>query len=176
MALPSVTGLQIRPPRVRTIAVGVGELAVTADRDLVLATHALGTCVAVCIWDPQAHVAGLLHFLLPDSVAHPERAQTQPGAFADSGIPLLFEQACQRGLQKSRAVVSLVGGAQIEQSRVASFQIGRRNLMAARKLLWSNGLLIDREVTGGVSPRSVYLSAASGRLHVKTGHRYFVIE
>ena len=158
---------------VRTIDVGVGELAVTSDRDLVLATHALGTCVAVCIWDPQASVAGLLHFLLPDSLLHPARAQSQPAAFADCGIPLLFEEAYQRGLHKARAVVRLVGGG---ESTVASFQIGRRNLAAARKLFWSNGVLIDRAVTGGALPRSVYLSAGTGRLHIKTGSTTVVIE
>ena len=163
-------------PHIQTLAVGVGELLVTDDPGTVLVTHALGSCVAVCIWDPRAHVAGLLHFLLPDSAMHAARARSQPGAFADSGIPLLFETAYRRGLQKAHALVRLVGGAEIAQSSVTTLRIGKRNVLAARKLLWSNGVLIDHEETGGAEPRSVYLSAGSGCLHIKTGREDIVIE
>jgi chemotaxis protein CheD len=157
------------------IAVGIGEFAVIDNADSVLVTHALGSCVAVCIWDPEVRVAGLLHFLLPDSSDHAARATSQPAAFADTGIPLLFETAYRCGLRKDRAVVSLVGGAETARSSIPSLQIGRRNLLAARKLLWINGVLIGHETTGGTSARSVYLSAATGRLQIKAGREHIVI-
>ena len=57
-------------------------------------------------------MAGLLHFLLPESRINPTRALEQPAAFADSGIPLLFQTAYKFGLQKTRCIVKLVGGAE----------------------------------------------------------------
>lgn len=161
--------------RARSITVGVGELVVTDDLDAVLSVPALGSCVAVCLWDPRARVAGLLHFLLPDSAPHADRARAQPGAFADTGIPLLFETAYRYGLQKGRAVVRLAGGAEITLLGSDPESIGKRNVLAARKLLWRNGVFIDTEVTGGLAPRSVYLSTTDGRLDVKTGTDYIIL-
>lgn len=167
------TDLDLHP---RTIAVGVGECAVVAASESQLVTHALGSCVAVCLWDPEARVAGLLHFLLPDASEHSPRRATQPGAFAATGIPLLFETAYESGLHKARARVYLVGGAELPSLGVSSRQIGRRNALAARRLLWANGVMIAREETGGAVPRSVYLCARTGRIRIKAGHQHIVIE
>ena len=77
----------------RRIIVGIGELAVSNAPDDVIVTHALGSCVAVCLYDPVAGVAAMLHFLLPDARINAQRARMQPAAFADLGIPLLFHTA-----------------------------------------------------------------------------------
>lgn len=159
----------------RPISIGIGELTIVVNEPVELVTHALGSCVAVCIWDPEARVAGLLHFLLPDELEHSTRATTQPGAFAASGIPLLFERAYRKGLHKARTQVYLVGGAEMPHLSVAPRQIGKRNVLAARRLLWANGVLIAREETGGTQPRSVYLCAHTGRLRVRAGHTDIVI-
>ena len=160
----------------RTIAVGVGDLAVAADASTALVARALGSCIAVCIWDPAVRVAGILHFLLPESSGHAARRRTQPSAFADSGIPLLLDAAGRHGFVKSRAVVRLVGGARLAESPVTAFHIGRRNVLAARTILRHFEMSIDRDLTGGVSPRSVTLSPDSGRLTVRTGTDCLVIE
>ena len=78
----------------RYVRVGIGEFAVSANPDEVLTTIALGSCVAVCLFDPVAKVGGMLHFLLPDSKLNADRARTQPAAFADTGIAMLFHAAC----------------------------------------------------------------------------------
>jgi chemotaxis protein CheD len=158
------------------ITVGIGEFAVIARTDSQLITHALGSCVAVCIWDSQAHVAGLLHFLLPDISPHSRRRETQPAAFANTGIPLLFEAAYLKGLHKARAQVYLVGGAEVAGLGLGHRQIGKRNISAARRLLWANGVLIAGEETGGVIPRSVYLCGNTGRLRVRAGQDQLVFE
>ncbi len=63
------------------------------DTESLIVTHALGSCIAVWPWNPGAAVAGLGHVLLPDSRINPARAERQPAAFADTGIPLLFHTA-----------------------------------------------------------------------------------
>jgi chemotaxis protein CheD len=148
--------------------VGIGEFAVSNRRDDVVITHALGSCIAVCVWDPTSLVAGLLHFLLPDSRINPQRAREQPAAFADTGIPLLFQSAYQQGLQKSRCLVRLVGGAEVAGSG-ASFDIGKRNILAAKNMLWRNGVLIRGEDVGGKAVRTVNLFVGDGRLQITSG-------
>jgi chemotaxis protein CheD len=118
----------------RRTVIGIGEFAVSNHPGDVIVTHALGSCIAVCIFDPVASVAGMLHFLLPEARINPERARQQPAVFADTGIPLLFQAAFQHGLTKHRAIVKLVGGAEMTQT-AAGFSTGRRNVLAAKNLL-----------------------------------------
>ena len=134
-------------------------------------THALGSCVAVCVWDPSAKVAALLHVLLPDSRINPKRAEVQPAAFADTGIPLLFRTAYERGAQKSRCRVRLIGGAAVTGAagHDADSGVGKRNVLAARSLLWRAGVMIEREVVGGTSARTVTLHVEDGRVQISNG-------
>ena len=150
--------------------VGIGEFAVSKTPSDTIVTHALGSCIAVCIWDASAGVGGLLHFLLPDSAINPDRAKTQPATFANSGLPLLFQAAYALGLDKKRCRVRLVGGAEIANpGGISSLNVGKRNLLAARNILWRNGLLIEGEVTGGTIPRSVALHMQDGAIDVTSG-------
>ena len=49
------------------------------------------------------------------------------------------------------------------------FNIGKRNCLAVRKLLWQQGLIIRGEDLGGTNSRTVRLDAATGQIWVKTG-------
>jgi chemotaxis protein CheD len=152
----------------RRLTVGIGEFAVSDQPGDVIVTHALGSCVAVCLWDPEQQVAGMIHLLLPDSRINAQRAAEQPAAFADTGIPLVFQAAYRLGAEKSRIRVCLVGGAEVSAEHGASFNIGRRNLLAAKNMLWKNGVLIDGEDVGGRTVRTVHLSVDDGRLQVSS--------
>lgn len=154
------------------LVVGIGEYAV-ADGRTEIVTHALGSCVAVCLWDDAASVAALLHFLLPGSRVSPARAAVQPAAFADTGIPLLFQAAYRHGATKERCRVWIVGGADMQATppgpagpQPGALEVGRRNILAAKNLLWRNGVLLKGEQVGGTIPRTVTL--AGGRLVVKS--------
>jgi chemotaxis protein CheD len=149
--------------------VGIGEAAIEAGPGGVIVTHALGSCIAVCIFDPVSRVGGLLHFLLPDSRINAARAKTQPMAFADTGIPLFFQSAYARGLNKKSCIVKLVGGAEVTDTARASMGVGKRNALAARNLLWRNSVLVKAEAIGGASARTVTLHLEDGRLDITNG-------
>ncbi len=161
---------QAAPPKRHVI--GIGELAVSSTPGLSISTHAVGSCIAVCIFDPIAIVAGMLHLLLPESTINPERAVQHPAVFADTGIPLLFQTAYDHGLVKQRAIVKLVGGAEMPQTTGGRFNTGRRNLLAARNLLWRNGVFVAAEDVGGTDARTVHMSVDDGRLHVISGRSH----
>ena len=150
------------------VRVGIGELAVSDRPEDLITTVALGSCVAVCVWEPVARVAGLLHFLLPESTINPARARVEPEAFADSGIPRLFHDVYRLGGQKKRCRVCLVGGAEISRHAPDGIlNVGRRNILAARAVLWRNGIMVEGEAVGGTVPRTVILAAATGALTIK---------
>jgi chemotaxis protein CheD len=155
---------------IKTINIGIGDMAVSDLRDSELVTHSLGSCVGVVVWDPQVNVGGLLHVMLPNSDVNPARAQKQPDTFVDTGLPRLFRAAYARGAVKRRIKVVLAGGAQI-LAGAGSFDIGKRNYTAVRKMLWRNNVLVSAEEIGGRDSRTVGLWVGSGRVRVTLSAR-----
>ncbi len=154
--------------RTAPLTVGISDCLASRDPDAVLATHALGSCIAVAIHDPVACVAGLLHFMLPEAGLDREKAIARPFMFADTGIPMLFHRSYDLGAQKQRLVVTALGGAQV-LGVADSFNIGKRNYLALRKILWKAGVMLHHEDIGGTLPRSVRLEVRSGRIVASHG-------
>jgi chemotaxis protein CheD len=148
---------------VNSVVVGVADCRISTRPDIVLVTYALGSCIAVVIHDPVAKVGGLLHFMLPESSLDQPKAQQNPFMFADTGIPLLFRGAYEQGADKRRLVVWAVGGAQV-MDPTGVFNIGKRNHLAMRKILWKAGMLVHSEEVGGTASRTVRLEVGSGRV------------
>ena len=109
-----------------TRVIGVGECATSADPAERLATYALGSCIAVAVYDPVAKVGGLLHFLLPDSSYEPVRRRDNPYISAETGVPELLRLCIQLGARKSRLLVCAAGGASVLDNG-AFFNVGRKN-------------------------------------------------
>ena len=149
------------------IIVGVSDGRTSADAEDVLATYALGSCIGVMLYDPAVRVGGLLHYQLPSSAADAERAKEKPLMFADTGMNWIMDQLAQMGAQKKRIRVRLAGGAKMLNDETM-FDIGRRNHAAIRKILFQNGMFIDKELVGGTTPRTVHLNIADGTLTVKS--------
>ena len=148
------------------LTVGVGDCKISNAAESVLTTYALGSCIAVAIHDPVAAVGGLLHFMLPESSLNPEKASQNPFMFADTGIPLLFHAAYGLGAEKRRLVVRVVGGAQVMDDN-GLFNIGKRNHLALRKILWKAGVMLHGEEVGGTSSRTVRLEVDTGRFWIR---------
>jgi chemotaxis protein CheD len=162
---------------VTSITIGVGDCRVCNEPEKVLVTYALGSCLAVLVHDPKATVAGLLHFMLPESQIDPEKAGRHPFMFADTGIPLLFRKAYELGADKRWMIVAVAGGSQMMDPEGA-FNIGKRNYLAMRKILWKAGVLVQAEEVGGAVSRTVRLEVGSGKMFLRQGgerEREFVV-
>jgi chemotaxis protein CheD len=146
-----------------TVVVGIGDCQVSKDPQSSIVTYALGSCIAVMIHDSVAGVGGLLHFMLPESSLDPAKAGKNPFQFADTGIPTLFRNAYQLGADKKRLKVTVAGGAQIMDPQ-GTFNIGKRNCLAMRKILWKAGVLIQGEYVGGEVSRTVRLEIGTGKI------------
>ena len=120
-----------------------------------IVTHALGSCIAVCIWDPMASVGGLLHFLLPDSAINPERAQDAAGDLRQYRPAAALPGSAYAHRPGQEALPGAAGRRRRRRrSRPErSSNVGKRNVLAARNILWRNGVLIKGEATGGTIPR-----------------------
>lgn len=148
------------------IVVGVADLKVSNDPEVSLVTYSLGSCIGLCIYDPAVRVGGLLHYMLPEAKISPEKAQDNPFMFADTGIPLLFREAYRLGATKGRIVVKAAGGSQV-MDPAGMFNIGKRNILALRRILWVNGVILGAADIGGTGNRTVALDISNGRIALK---------
>ena len=149
------------------VVVGVADCQVSNDTSSVLVTYALGSCIAIAIYDPVARVGGLLHFMLPEAPAGALQAGKSPYMFADSGIPMMFRQAYEKGAEKHRLRVWVAGGAKIADEQ-GIFNIGQRNCLAMRRIFWKAGVIVYREETGGGAARTMRLEMGSGRVYLRS--------
>jgi chemotaxis protein CheD len=149
--------------------VGIADMKLSNRAGDELVTYALGSCLGVCIYDPVAKVAGLLHAMLPSAAADKRQGETQPAKFVDSGVTTLFKEAYKLGASKERIIVKVAGGASVANGgEMDSFQIGKRNIVALKKLFWKNGVLIKSEDVGGSKSRTVTLNVTSGEVRIKS--------
>jgi chemotaxis protein CheD len=148
--------------------VGVAEMKISSEPEDVIVTYALGSCLGITLYDPVARVGGLLHVMLPLSTLDPQRAADTPCMFVDTGVPRLFLEAYKEGVKKSRAEVRVAGGARMDQGQGDRdlFQIGKRNIVVFRKLLWKNDVRIKAEDVGGSESRTVSLDMADGTVTI----------
>ena len=134
------------------VYVGVGEYATSNKPDTIIRTMALGSCVAIITFAPKHRAVGLIHIALPDSKSNQKRALEKPGYFADTGIPVLLKEMQQYGCDLRRDLkIKIIGGASIMDNNNI-FNIGKKNLLAIRKILWKYKLgPIAQHVEGKIS-------------------------
>ncbi|MGA1875918.1 MAG: chemotaxis protein CheD [bacterium] len=145
------------------LIVGTGDMKVSNDPNDVLVTYALGSCIGLIIYDPEVKVGGMLHFMLPESSLNREKARKNPYMFADTGIPELFRASYRLGAQKHRMQVIVAGGSQILDQN-GFFNIGKRNHLTLRKMLFKNNVIIHYEDVGGQVNRTVKLEIRTGNI------------
>lgn len=109
----------------------------------------LGTCVGVALFDRDARVGGLAHFLLPEPVS--ADAAWQPEKYAASGMPLFLEALYKAGAQPAGLRATLAGGALVGpvDDTDLSLDIGGRTAETAERILRDEGIRIEHVETGG---------------------------
>jgi chemotaxis protein CheD len=157
--MPNLIGYEQR-------VVGIADFAVSNGRQVILATHSLGSCLGIAIYDPVAQVGGLLHIMLPDSNLDPIKAAARPAMFLDTGLPAMYRAAYQLGADKHRLKIYVAGGAQVMDGS-GFFSIGKRNYEALLEICRHHGLRLQAEQVGGLVSRSVYLQIETGDLWMK---------
>ncbi len=152
------------------VTLGIGEYGVVNQPDDVIKTHALGSCVAIIMLDPATRTVGMVHVALPESIVHEERAKKLPGYFADTGIPYLLSEMAKLGSNPKGQglIVKLVGGAQVMDPN-QRFNIGKRNVLTIKKILWKYHLAVVAEETGGNISRTVDVAVDTGRVTISQG-------
>lgn len=146
--------------------VGVGEYLISDSSHERMITYSLGSCIGLTLYDPDAGVGGLLHAQMPLSRISPDKGESRPGMFVDTGVAAMLAALLGRGASRRRLIACAAGGAALLGDSDA-FDIGKRNYMVLRKLLWKNRILINAEDIGGSFSRTMWLDMTTGSTRLK---------
>jgi chemotaxis protein CheD len=124
-------------------------------------TTVLGSCVAVCIFDPMLQAGGINHYLLPywngEGLASPK--------YANIALPKLLEKLLELGCRRQNLRAKLFGGGAIFQNVGGLFGIGERNIRFAEQYLADVGIpVVARDVGEGFTRKVVF--------HLHTGEAF----
>lgn len=131
-----------------------GEYAVSAEADVVMST-VLGSCVAVCLFDPIAGVGGMNHFLL----AGYGNAHSNDMKYGINAMELLINKVLQAGGDRRRLQAKLFGGARMTDH---SNDIGGTNAQFAMDFLTREGIPCISKSLGGDKARRVQFNPHTG--------------
>ncbi|NOY13196.1 MAG: chemotaxis protein CheD [Deltaproteobacteria bacterium] len=154
------------------VILGVGDYGASKTPGDEVKTFALGSCVSVILLDPKTRTVGMAHIALPDSSINKVKAAEKPGYFADTAIPALLHEMTKFGCHKKGKgmVVKLCGGANVMDTN-DTFQIGKRNALAIKKILWAYGMGAVAEDLGKNFSRTVSISVESGQVMLSSPGR-----
>ncbi|MFP5465585.1 MAG: chemotaxis protein CheD, partial [Gammaproteobacteria bacterium] len=106
MSDASATRLPAVDAEVRQVYVLPGDVKATAAPTRYVTI--LGSCVAVCLYDPVRRVGGINHFLLPGT---PPAGEREPLRWGEASIAALFEQVLGFGANQRFLQAKIFGGA-----------------------------------------------------------------
>ena len=145
-----------------TAYVHVGQLFASTSPKLV--STILGSCVSVCLWDPEVRVGGLNHYLLPQCVTN---GVSSP-RFGNVAIRELLAEVHRIGGARYRLQAKIFGGASIiDAFQTGSGSLGMQNVSLARRFLADAGIPIVNEDTGGTQGRKLVFRTSDGSAWVR---------
>jgi len=149
--------------------VGLGEQAISRSPEDILVAYGLGSCVGVVMIDPVSGVSGLLHAVLPKKTEGMSISDANPSKYVEGGVEGLVSDLVKAGANRNRLITRIVGGANmlIASGLTKTFDIGTRNIEAARTTLNRLRMPISVEEVGGHTGRTVRVYVGDRRVTVR---------
>jgi len=120
----------------------------------------LGSCVAVCMWDPILKFGGMSHYMLPlwngDGLASPK--------YGNIAIDKILGKMIALGSNKYNIVAKVFGGGEVIDTETQYFQIGDRNIKLALEILEEKKIPIVSSSVGGKFGRKIIMNTITGEI------------
>ena len=129
-----------------------------------LVTTILGSCVAVCLFDPVLKVGGINHFMLPLWNGH---GLPSP-KYGNIATEKLAEKLYLLGSKKSNLIAKVFGGGEIIDNSTKQFNIGERNIIIAFEMLEVLKIPVVAKSVSGKLGRKILFDTSTGEVR----HRF----
>ncbi|HWT17562.1 MAG TPA: chemoreceptor glutamine deamidase CheD [Variovorax sp.] len=132
----------------------------------ILLTTVLGSCVAACITDVEAGVAGMNHFMLPDDAEAGSPEQAGAMRYGAHAMDVLVAELLRAGARRERLKAKVFGGAAV-LANMTMLNIGGRNADFVLRYLEKQRIAVAAQDLRGLHARRVCLLPESGKAVVR---------
>jgi chemotaxis protein CheD len=128
------------------------------DEDMLIMTT-LGSCIAACLWDRNARIGGMNHFMLPEGSG-------DSGRYGSYAMELLINELLKRGASRLTLEAKVFGGGQVV-SGMNTMNVGERNTQFVMDYLKTERITVVSKDVLDIYPRKVCFLPHSGKAMVK---------
>lgn len=144
-----------------------------AARQPTVVSTILGSCVAACLFDPEARIGGLNHFMLPFHVSD----LALSARYGVHAMELLINEIMKLGGDRRRLRAKVFGGANVFRFADSPWNVGRCNAEFVRKFLETENIPVVAQRLGGEEPLRVHFVTDTGKAFVKAiAHSKSILE
>ncbi len=137
-----------------------GEYFVFNEDVLIMTT--LGSCIATCLWDRQAKIGGMNHFMLPDNGG----GASDSGRYGSYAMELLINEMLKMGASRLTLEAKVFGGGAVI-SGMNTINVGERNTAFVMEYLKTERIPVVSKDVLEIYPRKVCFFPHSGKAMVK---------
>ena len=144
------------------INVGIADFAISNSPDILRTI--LGSCVGVCLYDPELKIGGMCHIMLPTM----KDTSKSMKKYADSAIPMMLKEMEERGARRKAVLAKITGGATMFTLSETSMmgEIGNNNIARVREVLKGLAISLAAEDTGGNYGRTIDFYLETGMVKI----------
>jgi chemotaxis protein CheD len=121
-------------------------------------TTILGSCVSVCLFDPIRHIAGMNHFLLPES----DKSTSDIEKYGDTSLKLMLDRILNMGSNERDIVAKVFGGGEVLTYENMNFNIGKKNIEVALDFARNHKIKIVSKKVGGTWGAKIVFNTLTG--------------
>ncbi len=143
-----------------------GEVKVaSASEGVRLVSSALGSCIAICVYDAEQKIGAMAHILMPGYA--PLKENENKAKYAGNAIGKLIEIMGLKCCDRKDIVMCLVGGANVLNR--AADDIAKKNIESVVNILKDRGCKVKTEAIGGTIRRTAIVDVSKGSISFTEG-------
>lgn len=139
----------------------------TIEKQIVLTTL-LGSCIAVCMKDPKAGVAGMNHFMLPRKVNVRDVGFNNDTRYGVNAMEVMINEMMKKGALRKRMQAKVFGGGRVMDSALNN--VAQSNVDFALAYLKTEGIPVLARDVGNQEGRKLFFFPDTFDVYVKRIH------
>lgn len=145
------------------INISIGEYYASKEKTIICTL--LGSCVAVCLYDPENRIGGMNHILMP---GQPDLARFDASArYGINAMELLINGIMKLGGNRKKIVAKAFGGGNVLPSISPDRAVGQKIVRFVVDFLKQENIKIISRDFGGNDTRKVYFHTDTGVVFLK---------
>ncbi len=147
--------------------INAGEFYVSSSDEFI--ETLLGSCVAVCLYDPINQISGMNHFMLPGRISKVDIFQERSAQYGVIAIEKLLNEMIKKGAERKNLIAKVFGGGSVIEfkNEKAVHAVPLDNIRLAKVILEMEDIPISKIDVGDSFTRKILMDVKTGAVYVR---------